>query len=171
MNLRKLVTLAAVLITLGVPLTALAKKPHPAQLDPAPTVDSCTCDEFLLNEATDPAQYESLCTVQWTTIDGSWSAYGADIEFEAEWFDVSDMSASSETELDGYACETGDFDGDAEADDERCTATDAAVVIPLHSDSGSVDFEAKVKGFENKKGPTSRDFVKATGDCSPLPAL
>jgi hypothetical protein len=109
--------------------------------------------------------------VTWTTLDGSWSAYGADIEFEAEWFDVSDMSASSETELEDYLCAAGEYGGEAGIPGEQCTATDVAVVIPLHSDSGSVDFEAKVNGFQNKHGPKSRDFVKATGDCSPLPDL
>jgi len=171
MNIRKTFALTAFLIFIGVPMLALAKKPHPLQPDPAPAVDSCSCDEFLLNEATDPDQWESLCTVQWTTFDGSWPAYGADIEFEAEWFDVSDMSAGSETELEDYSCESGDFDAEADADDQRCAATDVAVVIPLHSNSGSTDFEAKVKGFDNAAHPGSRDFAKARGDCSPLPVL
>lgn len=170
--MKKLTLVLLSLVLIGFAGTAVAKKPHPAQADPAPVVESCTCDAFALNEATDPDQWESVCDVQWTTFDGSWPAYGASIEFEAEWFDISEMSAGSDTEIDDYSCVSDDFDTEADGDDERCTADDVVVVIPLHSDSGTVEFYLAVKGFLNgKDGSTSRDYIKVTGDCSPTPVL
>ena len=171
MDIRKALQLAAILIFITAPLLALGKNPHTAQPLPGPEMESCDCSPgFVLNEATNPDQYEGTCTVEWTTYDGAWEKFGADIEFEAEWFDVSDMSADSETDIEEYSCVDGDFDIEADIDDQRCTATAVAVVIPLHSDTGSIEFEAKVKGFDRgQKGP--KDFVKSTADCSPLPVL
>jgi hypothetical protein len=46
-----------------------------------------------------------------------------------------------------------------------CNADDVAVVIGEHPAEAEVEFELRVKGFDNN-GKVSRDFVKVTGDCS-----
>jgi hypothetical protein len=155
---KRFILLAAFLVFTLVPLMASAKKPHPVQPDPAPVVDSCDCSAFTLVPESDPAMYETLCAVQWTTPGDYWPAYGASIEYEAEWMvDETEMSTESEAEIDDYACVFGT--------DDVCTASDVSIVVADHPAEAAVEFQARVKGFDNH-GPTSRDFVKVSGDCS-----
>ena len=158
MKSSKILVVAAILYSVSVPMLAVAKQPHPAQPDPAPVVDSCDCSAFTLVPNSIPAMYESFCSVQWTTPGTYWAAYGASIEYEAEWMvDDSDMSAESETEIEEYSCVYGT--------DDVCNADDVHIVIDEHPVEATVEFQAKVKGFNNN-GEVSRDFVKVTGDCS-----
>ena len=158
MNSKKILVVAAVVYSVSTPMIAVAKKPHPVHGDPAPVVDFCECSAFTLVPDSIPAMYESLCSVQWTTPGNFWPAYGASIEYEAEWMvDESEMSVESETEIEDYACEF--------ATDDVCNADDVAVVIGEHPAEAEVEFELRVKGFDNN-GKVSRDFVKVTGDCS-----
>jgi hypothetical protein len=158
MNSKKLLVVAAVVYSVSAPMLAFAKQPHPAQDNPAPVVDICDCSAFTLVPDSVPAMYESYCSVQWTTPGDFWPAYGVSIEYEAEWMvDDSEMSAGSETEIEDYAC---DFDVD-----DVCGADEVHVVIDEHPEEADVEFQLRVKGFDNQ-GKTSRDFVKVTGDCS-----
>ena len=62
----KALQLAAILVFITIPLLAFGKNPHTAQPAPGPVMESCDCTPgFLLNEATDPDQYEGACTVVW----------------------------------------------------------------------------------------------------------
>ena len=158
MNSKKILVVAAVVYSISAPMIAVAKKPHPVHGDPAPIVDSCLCSAFTLVPDSIPAMYESLCSVQWTTPDNFWPAYGASIEYEAEWMvDDSELSVESETEIEDYACVFGT--------DDVCIAEDVPVVIGEHPVEAEVEFELRVKGFDNN-GRGSRDFVKVSGDCS-----
>ena len=158
MNSKKILVVAAIVYSVSAPMLAIAKKPHPAQGDPAPVVDYCDCSAFTLVPDSIPAMYESLCSVQWTTPGDLWPAYGASVEYEAEWMvDDSEMSAGSETEIEDYAC--------VFTADDVCGADDVHVVIDEHPGDADVEFQLRVKGFDNQ-GEVSRDFVKVTGDCS-----
>jgi hypothetical protein len=153
---RKILVIAAIMYSVSVPMLANAKQPHPVQPEPAPGVDFCDCSAF--TPVPDSDMYESYCSVQWTTTGNYWPAYGASIEYEAEWMeDDSEMSVGSETEIEEYSCVFGA--------DDVCNANDVHVVIDGHPEEAEVEFQAKVKGFDNK-GEGSRDFVKVTGDCS-----
>ena len=158
MNSKKILVVAAVVYSISAPMIAMAKKPHPAHGDPAPVVDYCDCSVFTPVADSDPAMFESYCSVQWTTPGDLWPAYGASVEYKAEWMvDESEMSAGSETEIEDYACEF--------TTDDVCGADDVHVVIDEHPEEADVEFQLRVKGFDNH-GKVSRDFVKVTGDCS-----
>jgi hypothetical protein len=158
MNSKKILVVAAVVYSVSTPMIAVAKKPHPLHGDPAPVVDFCDCSAFTLVPDSIPAMYESLCSVQWTTPGSFWNAYGASIEYEAEWMvDDSEMSVESETEIEDYAC--------VFATDDVCNADNVTVVVGEHPAEAEVEFELRVKGFDNN-GNVSRDFVKVSGDCS-----
>ena len=158
MNAKKILVVAAVVYSVSAPMLAFATKPHPVHDEPAPVVDMCDCSAFTLVPDSLLAMYESDCSVQWTTPGTFWPAYGASIEYEAEWMvDDSEMSTESETEIEDYACV---FDVD-----DVCGADDVHVVIDEHPAEAEVEFELRVKGFDNN-GKVSRDFVKVTGDCS-----
>lgn len=74
------------------------------------------------------------------------------------------------TEVEEYSCALGDHDIGDNDNDERCNAEDVAVSAPVVGDPAEQSLEFKVKGFVNGKyGKTSRDFVKDTGSCAPLP--
>lgn len=173
MNL-KLTALAAVMAMVIVPMTANAKKYHPTS-NPDTTVDSCTCDEWVWVDSTDIVlgHWSSECDVQWTAEDATGLAYGASIEYEAEWMvEETDMSGESETEVedDAYSCMTGDYDGEGDDADEQCSAEDVAVTAPVVGDPAIQSFELRVKGFyKDSKG--RRDFVKDTGSCAPMPPV
>lgn len=158
MRSKKIVLAAAIACAVSVPMSAVAKKPHPTQLDPAPVVDACDCSAFSMVPDSDPAMYESYCSIQWTTPGGLWSAYGASLEYEAEWtVDDNELSTESETEIEEYSCVFGT--------DDVCNADDVHIVVDDHPEEAEVELQAKVKGFDNH-GEVSRDFVKVTGDCS-----
>ncbi len=151
----------SVLISLTMlPLAAQAKKPHPAQHEPAPVVDSCECSAFTLVPDSEPVLLETLCSVQWTTPGAAWPTYGASLEYEAEWMvDETELSIESETEVDSYICVFGT--------DDVCNADGVVLSTLDHPVDATVEFQLRVKGFDNKsKGGGSRDFVKVRGDCT-----
>jgi hypothetical protein len=161
MNKRNNLVALALVFAASTPMLALAKKPHPAQLDPAPVIDSCTCDVVELIED-DPYDMLSLeCDVQWTTPGGSWPAYGASLEYEVEWEEEEvEFSAEAEAEVDPYDCTMPEAD-------EVCTANDVPLTIPVIE--GEDEFELKVKGFTNGNtggGGNSRDYVKESDECT-----
>ena len=176
----QLTAIAAVLTMLAAPMTASAKKPHPISDYPI-TVDSCVCDEWVfvdetvIEDITVPAHWTSACDAQWTTLNvPAPLTYGASVEYEAQYMvETTEIEMESETEVEEYSCALGDHDGGGADDDERCTAADVPVSAPVVGDPAEQSLELKVKGFVNGKngkyGKISRDFVKDTGSCTPLP--
>ena len=121
-----------------------AKQPHPVSPYDVGSV-ACTCSWG----------DTSTCEVSWD--DAAAPSYGVDVEFEAEWM-VDDVKMKSTAELDlddnwmcnGSTCSaSGDFD------------------LPAFPSDADIKFIGKVKGFDTgRDGITSRDFVKATGNCN-----
>ena len=121
-----------------------AKQPHPASAyDVSPV--TCTCS---WGDA-------SSCEVSWT--DAGAPGYGVDVEFEAEWT-VDDIEMKSTAEL--------DLDDNWMCDGATCYAS-GDFSLPDYPNDADIKFIGKVKGFDTgRDGITSRDFVKATGDCN-----
>ena len=145
--MKKYLALAA-LVSLGAAsLSAGAKNPHPESGYAIDNLD-CTCDW-----STEPGS----CTVSWD--DSGAPAYGVDIEFEAEWMDGSgvEMETGAELELDDlWACAEG-----------ICSATGDFALPEGYPEDAEIEFEAKVKGFDNgRNGPRPRNFMKETADCN-----
>lgn len=158
----KFTTFAAALALIVVPMAASAKQPHPTSTYDV-TVDSCECTDtgirLDVSELIDGEDASLLnCNVMWSSTPPA-PAYGASIEFEAEWaVDELEYEAKSEAEIEEYEC-TG-------ATPDACTAN-VDITVPDVPEGAEVEFEAQVKGFENgKDGKVSRDFVKSKGDCS-----
>ena len=121
-----------------------AKQPHPASAyDVRPVSCICTWGDT------------SSCEVSWT--DAGAPGYGVDVEFEAEWM-VDDVEMHSTAEL--------DLDDDWMCDGVTCFASGDFSLPDFPSDA-DIKFIGKVKGFDTgRDGVTSRDFVKATGECN-----
>jgi hypothetical protein len=163
----KLTTFAAALALIVVPMTASAKKPHPTS-DFAVVVESCECTDTgntMEVESPDGLVEAPIlnCDVSWSSVPAA-PAYGASVEFEAEWAAGElEYEAKSEAEIEEYIC-----DG---TDPDACTAN-VDITVPDVPEGAEVEFEAQVKGFENgKDGKVSRDFAKAKDECTVLPAV
>lgn len=172
----KMTALAAAMALLTAPMGAYAKKPpRPDNGIVVDVSDTCTCGDWVAtdgdDEDLDPDHWLGLCDGDWTAYDHTEIAYGADIEFEAKWIEgETGMSAENSTSVNDYECVPGDFDGEADADDEKCTATGVEVVATPFPEGADVSLELKVKGFYNGKGAqVSRNFIKAVGECEVLP--
>lgn len=121
-----------------------AKQPHPVSpYDVGSVTCACSWGDT------------STCEVSW--YDAEAPSYGVDVEFEAEWMvDDVEMKSTAELDLDdnwmcnGSTCSaSGDFD------------------LPEFPSDADIKFVGKVKGFDpGRDGITSRDFVKATGNCN-----
>jgi len=145
--MKKYLALAGAVSLAATAITADAKNPHP---EPEYEISNleCSCDW---------SAAPGSCTVSWDDVDAS--AYGADIEFEAEWMDGSGVEMKTEAELeldDLWQCEAG-----------VCSATAEFVLPGGYPAEAEVEFEARVKGFDNgRDGPKPRNFRKETADCN-----
>lgn len=172
----KFTALAAAMALLTVPMAASAKKPpRPDNGIVIDVSDTCTCSGWTAtdgdDEDLDPDHWLGFCDVDWTAYDHTEIAYGADIEFEAKWMEgETGMSAENSTPVEDYECVAGDYDEEADADDEKCTATGVGVVALPFPEGADASLEFKVKGFYNGRGgQVSRNFIKAVGECDVLP--
>ena len=121
-----------------------AKQPHPASPYDVGSV-TCTCSWG----------DTSTCEVSWG--DAGAPSYGVDVEFEAEWM-VDDVEMKSIAGL--------DLDDNWMCDGGTCSAS-GDFSLPDYPSDADIKFIGKVKGFDTgRDGVTSRDFVKATGDCN-----
>ena len=168
----KLTILAATAALLLGPLNASAHKKD----DPENDHDSgygiaelsCECGDWSFVDSDDddsePDHWEGSCDVSWVSTPAA-PAYGADIEFEAEWLEddgITEVEISNDNEIEEYACEGDDTS-------ETCTAEVPVALGDFPADA-ETEFEVRVKGFANgKSGKKPRDFTKAKADCEVLP--
>jgi hypothetical protein len=143
--LMKNITLISIAVSLaGASFVVNAKQPHPVSAYDVGSV-TCTCSWG------DP----STCEVSWD--DAEAPSYGVDIEFEAEWM-VDDVEMKSTAEL--------DLDDNWMCNGSTCSAG-GEFDLPVFPSDADIKFVGKVKGFDTgRDGITSRDFVKATGNCN-----
>ena len=146
--MRKIVIISMAVSLACFSFTTNAKQPHPASAyDVSPV--TCTCSWV------EP----SNCEISWT--DAGAPSYGVDVEFEAEWT-ADEVKMQSKAEL--------DLDDNWTCDGTICLAS-GAFSLPDYPSGADIKFVGKVKGFDTgSDGVTSRDFVKATGDCN-LPPI
>ena len=167
----KLTVLAATAALLLGPLSASADKKDENNHDSGYEITELTCEcdlwEFVDSddEDSEPDHWKGSCDVSWISTAPA-PAYGADIEFEAEWLaddGITEVEISNDNDIEGYTCE-----GDEAS--ETCTAEDVSVALGDFPADADPEFEVRVKGFENgKTGKKPRDFTKAKADCEVLP--
>ncbi len=142
----KKITLISIAVSLAcTSFVVNAKKPHP--ISPYVIADvACACDWVTVS---------NTCTVSWDDVAAP--SYGVDVEFEAEWL-VDDVEMKSTAEL--------DLDDNWMCVDGSCSAS-GEFGLPVYPVDAVIKFVGKVKGFDTgPDGITSRDFVKATGECN-----